>query len=47
MGFQLHKYSTCSLVQLFNEDVQSGDGFITQLDDKKHIFINDKIHYIG
>lgn len=44
MEFIIHKYSKSSLMPLFKEDVIQGDGFIVELADKKHIFLNDKIH---
>lgn len=37
-------YSNTSLIQLFYQDALSGDGFITQINNEKFIFINDKIH---
>lgn len=37
-------YSDTNLTQLFQKDVLSGDGFIASNNDKKQIYINDKIN---
>lgn len=37
-------YSDTNLIQLFQKDVLSGDGFIVHNNNEKQIFINDKIN---
>ena len=41
---RIYPYSKAALVQLWREDVCTGDGFIVAIGDRKEIFINDKIH---
>ena len=44
---EIIRYSQCGFLQLFKPDAVSGDGFITQVNGKKVIFVNDKIKTRG
>lgn len=46
-GIEIVRYSKCALTQLFNPEAVSGDGFITQINDSKIIFLNDEIKTLG
>lgn len=37
-------YSKTNIVQAFEKNVNTGDGFITNINQEKHIFINDRIN---
>jgi len=41
------RYSQCSLTQIFKPEIISGDGFITEVNGRKIIFINDMINTRG
>lgn len=46
-GIEIIRYSKCGLMQLFKPEAISGDGFITKVNGKKAIFLNDKIKTRG
>ena len=47
LNYSVHTYSNSSLTQLLKKDVLNGDGFILQIDEIKHIYLNDKINNYG
>lgn len=48
LGYKIHKYSNSKLIQqIAKEEVKQGDGFIIEMDEKKHIYINDTIKNYG
>ncbi len=46
-AIEIVRYSKCALTQLFNPEAVSGDGFIAKINDRKIIFLNDKIKTLG
>lgn len=44
---EIVRYSKCFLTQLLNPEAISGDGFITLINGKKVIFLNDRINTRG
>lgn len=44
---EIIRYSRCGFIQLFQPDAVIGDGFITKVNDKKTIFLNDSIKTRG
>lgn len=47
LNYSVHTYSNSNLTQLLKKDVLNGDGFIIQIDEIKHIYLNDKINNYG
>lgn len=48
-NIEIVRYSKCPLIQFFNPEAVSGDGFITKIKDdgNKVVFLNDKIKTLG
>lgn len=46
-NIEITRYSECNLTPPLTPEVLSGDGFITKVNDKKIIFLNDKIKTRG